>query len=68
MTKFIIGDLYQWVNSDGELCIDKIKEHPETGEPYFWNIDFQPEQYFGLEKLDVSVPYFNPLDVFVGDL
>jgi len=65
MTKFIIGDLYQYVNSDGELCIDQIRKHSKTGEPYFWNSGFKPENYYGLEKLDVSVPYFNNLDIFV---
>ena len=62
---FKIGELVQWENSDGKLCIDVIRKNPSTGKPYFWNIDFVPEQYPNLKKLDVSVLYFNDMDDFV---
>jgi len=63
--RFKIGELVQWIGSDGQLFIDVIRKNTETGEGYFWNHDYDQEAYHGLQKLDISVPYFNPLDIFV---
>jgi len=63
--RFKIGELVQWISSDGQLFIDVIRKNNETGEGFFWNLDFDQESYHGLAKLDVSVPYFNDGDIFV---
>lgn len=62
---FKVGELVQWVNSDGHLYIDLIRKNPNNGKLFFWNIDFDVEAYDGIEKLDVSVPYFDDETIFV---
>lgn len=63
---FVKGELVQWVNSDGQLCIDQIRQ-TWTGALFFWNNGFSVDDYPGLEKLDVSVPYFDNDVDFVND-
>ncbi len=45
------GDLVYWINSDGNIVVDKIKKNYETQELYFWNRNFKITYYKGLKKI-----------------